>query len=174
LGDFDIKKVFSSGINLLASLDAPIEALAPTQAVWKGDRAESICMASQTLYLDNMSLSSLSFSAAFTENARQLGITPHDIINDHAKSPFCCPVSDLTKTCNFGLAEMTSSLERRHITNIEDLYKDIKPDLALHSPNEHSASSMLGCFALAEFRSKAILAASMNPPLIDEDIFVLI
>jgi hypothetical protein len=170
LGDFDIKEVFSSGINLLASLDAPLEALSTIQAVWKGDRAESICMASQNLYLDNMSLSCLSFSAAFTENARQLGITPYDIINDHAESPFCCPALDLTKTYDLGLAETSSFLECRHTATMEDLYKHIKLDLR-PTPTQMSIPHH-PCWDIlpwADFRSKAILVASINPPLIDHD-----
>jgi hypothetical protein len=170
LGDFDIKEIFSSGIGLFATFDVPMEALAPSQAGWKGHCAESICMASQNLYLDNMSLSYLSFSAAFTENARQLGITPYNIINDHAKSPFCFPASDLTNPYNLGLAETTSSLERRHIASVEDLYKDIKPDLR-PTPTQTSIPHH-PCWDIlpwADFRSKAILAASMNPPLINHD-----
>jgi hypothetical protein len=161
LGNFDIKEIFSSGISRLASLDVPVEVLAPIQVGWKGDCTDSISMASQNLHLDNISLSYLSFSAAFTENARQLGITPHDIINDHAKSPFCFPVSDLTKICTLAFAETTSSL---------DLYRDIKPDLR-PTPTQTSIPHH-PCWDIlpwADFRSKAILAASMVPPLIDHD-----
>jgi hypothetical protein len=170
LGAFDIKEIFCSGISLLASLDVPIEVLAPLQASWKGGCAEPVGMASPDLYLRNMSFSYLSFSAAFTENARQLGITPHDIINDQAVSPFCFLILNLTKTCDLDLAEKTLPLERRHIANVENLYKDVKPDLRPISTQtsipHHPCWDIL---PWADFRSKAIFAASTNPPLIDRD-----
>jgi hypothetical protein len=164
LGGFDIKEAFLSGIGLLASLDAPIEALARRHAVWRGDCAESICMANQTLHLDNLTLSSLSFTAAFTENAHQLGINPHDIMNDRAESPFCCTTSDIT------VLPVATSLRSGHTEHREDIYKNITPDLRptpiQTSIPHHPCWDVL---PWAEFRSKGILASSMNPPQIDED-----
>ncbi len=113
----------------------------------------------------SITLSVMCYAQALKVNAKHLQIPPEDVLNEVAVSPFALPE-------RHGSADSDGSEASVMTREASDtrLYAHIKPDLRPTAAQRNIPHHP--CYDLIPwpvFRTRAIIAASMDPPLIDED-----
>ena len=172
LGEFDIEGVILAGTTLLARLRAPLSTKsAPANEILNNNRKDAGLNLRESMSMSSITLYSVSFTAAIMANARHLQIAPHDIISEHSQSPFYLTRASLGKNPALQNSAPASYFGPRRDTDDGDsFYEDIKPDLRptrIQTNIPHHPC--LDVLPWPTFRSNAIMAASMDPPPIDED-----
>ncbi|KAH8898810.1 hypothetical protein GQ53DRAFT_817038 [Thozetella sp. PMI_491] len=158
VGDVDIKAAFVAGMSLFATLEGgKFSSLSagPISRMGEPSLREWAQAASQPLPLTgDLTFSIMSWGRALRENAQHLHISVEDWLSDSALSQFA----------------LGGTRTPESKTPPDDSDRNIKPDLvptaAQRSLPHHP------CFDLLPwpvFRTKAIIACSMDPPLVDED-----
>jgi hypothetical protein len=137
-----MRQAVSSGVRALARLNGPDEW--PTLE-WFGQPRANI-------RANNITLTAMSYCTALVANALQLKVVPEVLMDDDAQSRFC--ISDWG---NWGL---------KRDENTRDIALDLAPTSVQLSLPHHPCIDLI---PWPSFRSKFILAISMDPPMIDED-----
>jgi hypothetical protein len=173
VGNVNVGEIILAGATLLARLTVSTETPSHPEIAWRYHHSEPACIPLPDVHMNNISISSVSFVAAIAENARHLRIPSCDIVNQQSQSPFCILGPFPIEYTRFGYSQPTNVLGSQHSTDggnhlhpYEHLQPDLRPTPIQRNIPHHPCLDIL---PWPEFRSKAIMAASMDPPHIDED-----
>ncbi|KFZ24488.1 hypothetical protein V502_01023 [Pseudogymnoascus sp. VKM F-4520 (FW-2644)] len=115
------------------------------------------------LYGSTITLESICSASAYLANAEYLKIPFANLVNDFAESPFSLSRNRSPGLLNGGNIATADPHEASIFQGIDD--SDLAPTAAQFSIPHHP---YLDIIPWPTFRSKAIIAGSVNPPLIDE------
>jgi hypothetical protein len=155
-----VEEIAAAGLRVLARLNEPAEGpgerLHMANDLLRGRYTPRLDDGRSQLgnpYTGTVLLSSMGFTAACMVNSRLLGLFPHDLLNDDFESPF--------------VREPDASPASH--SDDEPPYQEIKPDL--RPTSEQIAiphHPYLDVIPWPSFRARALVAVSMEPPMIDE------
>lgn len=162
----DVESVIRAGVKALIRLKGPL--------TWSG-HISPMALAKENEYLTVNYLQSIGsptftiktgFFTASLANCRLLGIDPSELMNHDAESPFMrTRHNHLSKKCGSYVPCLDEVMEmQRHAS--EGLKGDMCPTLEQLTIPHHP---YLDIIPWPSFRSRAIIASSMDPPLINKN-----
>ncbi|ETS85874.1 hypothetical protein PFICI_03899 [Pestalotiopsis fici W106-1] len=159
----DIEEIARAGVETLLGLAGPES--------WTGQlspialAASKVCLSSMVppVIGDPIYTIRTGFLTASHANCRILGFDPQVILQHHAKSPFVNTAHAMScGTFNTGISGATEMQQYRSQKVINDMHPTLEQLTIPHHP-------YLDLIPWPSFRSRAIIASSMNPPLIDKN-----
>lgn len=162
----NLVELVTAGVETLARLDAPQEWPGELSAIQRAGRNEHFFGSPEPTGTPTFPIE-ISFFTACLANARFLGLNPRDIMKDEAISPFSARAEQLPDkeeyraqfTTYGSTASSPDELPSHGFTN------DMAPTMEQLTITHHP---YLDLIPWPSFRARAIVASSMEPPMIDE------
>jgi hypothetical protein len=160
----NLEDIVLAGVMTLARLNGP--------DVWSGELSPSVSTAGERLFFTPriMETTTLLFSTGFFSaclaNSQLLGLDPHSIMKDDAMSPFSrkSRTDSDSSTRTHGPEFAGTTVPPRQVQS-HGLTNDMCPTIEQLAIPHHP---YLDIIPWPSFRARAIVASSMDPPLIDE------
>lgn len=163
LSHTDVERIARTGVETLLNLAGP--------ETWAGQlspialAASEVCLSLMFPPTDGHPMYTIKagFFTASLANCHMLGLDPQLIMHHTAKSPFVHTAHE--KSCrpsNTNMSRVTEMQECGTQKVINDMHPTLEQLTIPHHP-------YLDLIPWPSFRSRAIIASSMNPPLIDKD-----